>query len=70
MINSIDFDNLIYFDNAATTKPAKEVLDVMNESAKFFYANNESAHKFGVYVDNMLNDATEYVSKVLSCESL
>ena len=68
MINSIDFDNLIYFDNAATTKPAKEVLDVMNESAKFFYANNESAHKFGVYVDNMLNDATEYVSKVLSCE--
>ena len=68
MINSIDFDNLIYFHNAATTKPAKEVLDVMNESAKFFYANNESAHKFGVYVDNMLNDATKYVAKVLSCE--
>ena len=68
MINNIDFDNLIYFDNAATTKPAKEVLDVMNESAELYYANNESAHKFGVYVDNMLNDATEYVAKVLSCE--
>ena len=68
MINNIDFDNLIYFDNAATTKPAKEVLDVMNETAELYYANNESAHKFGVYVDNMLNDATEYVAKVLSCE--
>lgn len=68
MINNIDFDNLIYFDNAATTKPAKEVLDVMNETAELYYANNESAHKFGVYVDNMLNDATEYVAKILSCE--
>ena len=68
MINNIDFDNLIYFDNAATTKPAKEVLDVMNETAELYYANNESAHKFGVYVDNMLNDATKYVAKVLSCE--
>ena len=67
-MNRIDFDNLIYFDNAATTKPAKEVLDVMNEAGEKFYANNESAHKFGVLVDNILNDANEYVAKLLSCD--
>ena len=67
-MNKIDFDNLIYFDNAATTKPAKEVLNTMLEVGDKFYANNESAHNFGVFVDNMLNDATEYVAKILSCD--
>lgn len=68
MMNNLDFDNLIYFDNAATTKPAKEVIDLMYEVGDKYYANNESAHKFGAYLDNMLNEANEYLAKILSCE--
>ena len=67
-MNNYDLDNLIYFDNAATTKPAKEVLDIMVEAGNKYYANNESAHKFGAYVDNMLNEANEYLAKILSCD--
>lgn len=68
MMNETNFDKAIYFDNAATTKPAKEVLDVMYEVGEKYYANTESAHCFGVCVDNMINDANEYVAKILSCD--
>lgn len=67
-MNNIDFDNIIYFDNASTTKIAKEVLDLMSEVGDKYYANNESAHKFGAYLDNMLNDTNEYLAQILSCE--
>ena len=68
MNNNTDFENIIYFDNAATTKPHKEVISLMCEIADKYYANNESAHKFGAYVDKLLDSANEYVSKVLSCD--
>ena len=68
MINENNFNNIIYFDNASTTKMSKEVLDYMLEMGEKYYANNESAHSFGAYVDNMLNETNEYLSKLLSCE--
>lgn len=44
---------MIYFDNASTTKPDKEVLDCFNNASENNYANPHSIHKLAM--DNAAN---------------
>ena len=37
---------MIYLDNAASTKPKQEVIDVMVESTKENFANADAIHEF------------------------
>ena len=38
----------IYLDNAATTKPYEEVIDVMVEGMREYYGNPSSLHEVGI----------------------
>lgn len=44
----------IYFDNAATTKPRQEVIDIMVDCMKNSYANPDSIHKFGIEASKII----------------
>jgi len=59
--------NMIYMDNAATTKCSKEVLEVMLPFLKDNYGNPGSMHQMGISAKNALDDARTMVSKVLNC---
>ncbi len=48
---------MIYLDNAATTRPYDEVIEVMNEMNKSFYANPSSMHLAGYMAEKKLADA-------------
>jgi len=61
--------NMIYMDNAATTKCSKEVLEVMLPFLKDNYGNPGSMHQMGISAKNALDDARIMVSKVLNCLS-
>ena len=51
----------IYLDNAATTKPSKEVVALYNEIETNHFANSGSIHGFGVDALNYLNKARESI---------
>ena len=38
---------MIYLDNAATTKPSKNVIEAFLKSCDEYWANPSSLHKFG-----------------------
>ena len=40
-------DNVIYFDNAATTKMNKDMLDSYERASDFYFANPSSIHGLG-----------------------
>ena len=42
---------MIYFDNAATTKPHKDVLDSFNKVNETVYFNPNSPHKWGLQAE-------------------
>ena len=62
-------NEVIYLDNAATTKPYKEVVDIMNK-----YLNEEFYNPSGVYrqsqnIKKLINESREKLSKYLNCDS-
>ncbi|PNR92481.1 cysteine desulfurase family protein [Petrotoga sp. 9PWA.NaAc.5.4] len=56
---------MIYFDNNATTKVDEEVAEVILKYMTKYYANPNSIHKFGVEVENDLEEARENIAKLL-----
>ncbi len=58
--------NLIYFDNSATTKPYKEVLDTFVKVNEGYYANPSSIHSFGGKVEKLLNQSRQQVASLLN----
>ncbi|MFA7110184.1 MAG: aminotransferase class V-fold PLP-dependent enzyme, partial [Bacilli bacterium] len=50
---------MIYLDNAATTKPRRELLDIFQKIEGEFFANANSDHQAG-------RDAEKYVAKARS----
>ena len=58
--------NLIYLDNAATTKPLQEVVDVIKEIQENNYGNVSSLHSLGINADNLLLNARKLIANSIS----
>lgn len=58
--------NLIYLDNASTTKVAKEVLDEYNSIHQRFFANPSSVHRLGQEASHHLNKCREDTLRLLN----
>ena len=56
---------MIYFDNSATTKPYKEVLDTFLKVNEDYYANPSSIHSFGGRVEKLIQQSREQVASLL-----
>ena len=61
-------ERLIYLDNAASTRPADEVLEAMAEAARELYANPASAHVAGAAASRALETARGTVAAALDAE--
>lgn len=60
---------MIYFDNSATTKAYKEVLDSFVKVSSEFFGNPSSLHGFGGQAEKLLNQAREQIAKLLSAKT-
>lgn len=60
---------MIYFDNAATTRVNLEVLKTFNDLHSKFFANSASTHKLGKEVYRLEEMARNQISSLLKCES-
>lgn len=56
----------VYFDNAATTKPYKEVIDEMVDCLENEYGNPSAAHKLGFEAEKKIKTAREKVAKLIN----
>lgn len=59
---------MIYFDNSATTKPYKEVLESFNQVSKQFYGNPSSIHRFGIDAGTLLRKAQKQAADILTVD--
>lgn len=57
----------IYLDNAATTKPSREVIESLCASMEDFYANASSLHKLGMECTKKINECRYELSKTINC---
>ncbi|MFD2446348.1 cysteine desulfurase family protein [Bacillus sp. CGMCC 1.16607] len=57
---------MIYFDNSATTKPYKEVVDSFVKVSNDFFANPSSLHKLGGQAEALLNQARNQIAQLLN----
>ncbi|WP_251549605.1 cysteine desulfurase family protein [Neobacillus muris] len=60
---------MIYFDNSATTKPYKEVLDSYVKAASDYYGNPSSLHSCGGQAEKLLSQAREQIAKLLGVKA-
>lgn len=59
---------MIYFDNAATTKPCAETIEAMCEALKTNWANPSSLHGLGLKAEQAVNSAREIIAKALGSD--
>lgn len=59
---------MIYFDNAATTKPCAEAVAAVNDALERF-ANPSSLHKLGLEAELIVTDARETVAEALGAKA-
>ncbi|MFF2449283.1 cysteine desulfurase family protein [Neobacillus sp. NPDC058068] len=57
---------MIYFDNSATTKPYKEVLDSFLTVSSEYFGNPSSLHGLGGQAEKLLSQARDQVAKLLA----
>lgn len=57
---------MIYFDNSATTRPFKEVLDSFVKVSSEFFGNPSSLHGLGLEAEKLLTQARSQVANLLS----
>ncbi len=55
----------VYFDNAATTKPRKEVIEVVAKTMQENYGNPSSAHMKGVFAEEVIVKARRTLSEAI-----
>lgn len=60
---------MIYLDNAATTKPKKEVIDAMMPYLKVFWHNPSSLYKPSTFVKHEVEKARDTVAKFIGANS-
>ena len=56
---------MIYFDNSATTKPYKEVLDSFVTVSSEYFGNPSSLHRIGGQAEKLLSQARDQLAKLL-----
>ncbi|AMY04479.1 aminotransferase class V-fold PLP-dependent enzyme [Staphylococcus condimenti] len=54
---------MIYLDNASTTQPSKEVLDIYQEAQQALFYNSESLHAGGEMVREALNSSRKFIQE-------
>lgn len=57
---------LIYLDNNATTRPADEVVDAVDEANRRYWANPSSAHRFGQQVRGQVDLARAELAALIN----
>lgn len=57
----------VYFDNSATTKPYKEVVEAVAFTMENNFANPSSAYKIGIYAEKEINKARDYFAESINC---
>ncbi len=57
---------MIYFDNSATTKPYKEVLDSFIKVSSDYYGNPSSLHGLGGQAERLLMQAREQLAQLMN----
>ncbi|WP_409251645.1 cysteine desulfurase family protein [Bacillus sp. SCS-153A] len=57
---------MIYFDNSATTKPYKEVLDTFLKVNEDYFANPSSIHALGGKVETLIGKSRKQVANLLN----
>lgn len=60
---------MIYFDNSATTKPYKEVLDSFMTVSNDFFGNPSSIHSLGGRAEKLLSQARSQVANLVEVNS-
>ena len=58
----------VYLDNAATTKAAKEVVDMVSKVMLEDYGNPSSKHLKGVTAENYIKNTASIIAKSLKCQ--
>jgi len=57
----------IYFDNSATAKPYREVVEAVADTMENCYGNPSSAHKLGLEAERKLNGARNIIAGTINC---
>ncbi len=57
-----------YLDNAATTKCADEVVDIVVKAMQADFGNPSSKHMKGVEAENYIKEATKVIARTLKCQ--
>ncbi|MBP0727290.1 cysteine desulfurase [Bacillus sp. RG28] len=60
---------MIYFDNSATTKPYKEVLQTYVTVSEQFFGNPSSLHKLGGQSEQLLEQARQQIANLIGVHS-
>lgn len=56
----------IYFDNSATTKPYKEVIETVSYGMENYYGNPSSLHKLGIKSEKAINEVRDIIGKSIN----
>ncbi len=56
---------MIYFDNSATTKPYKEVIETYQKVSEVFFGNPSSLHTLGKEAEKLLDQGRDQIAKLL-----
>lgn len=56
----------IYFDNSATTKPYKEVIETVMEGMENYYGNPSSLHTLGIKSEKAINEVREVIGNTIN----
>ncbi|QOY33877.1 cysteine desulfurase family protein [Anaerobacillus isosaccharinicus] len=56
---------MIYFDNSATTKPYKEVLETYSKVSEVYFGNPSSLHTLGKEAEMLLDQGRDQIAKLL-----
>ncbi|GET44726.1 cysteine desulfurase family protein [Capnocytophaga felis] len=59
----------IYFDNASTTQPFAEVLEVLSQTLSDIYGNPSSTHSFGRSAKSLIESARKNIAKELQVQA-
>ncbi|SHF18334.1 cysteine desulfurase [Tissierella praeacuta DSM 18095] len=60
---------MIYLDNCSTTKPRKEVINIVSESMEKDFGNPSSLHRLGMKSEKKIKEAREYIAKYLNVDN-
>ena len=56
----------IYFDNSATTKPYKEVIEETAKAMEEYFGNPSSLHKIGIKAEKRITEARDFIGKSIN----